>query len=134
MKLTYRGTNYEQEIPTVDMIESEVGGKYRGQAWNYRYPRHIPVPQQAYDLKYRGVEYKSTGTVKTEATIAQPTVGPRRVLAPVSGKPCVLVPEIAKVHRANLCNILDRRVQAAKARGDERLLRLLENEAQQMVC
>ena len=32
MKLTYRGTNYEHDIPTADMVESEVGGKYRGQA------------------------------------------------------------------------------------------------------
>ena len=134
MKLTYRGTNYEHDIPTADMVESELGGKYRGQAWNYRYPRHIPVPQQAYDLKYRGVEYKSAGTIKTEAKIAQPTLESRRAIPPVTGKPCVLVPEITKVHRANLCNILDRRVQVAKARGDERLLRLLENEAEQMAC
>jgi hypothetical protein len=42
--------------------------------------------------------------------------------------------EVAQVHRANICNILDRRQQAAKAKGDERLLRLLEIEWQQMAC
>ncbi|OCQ93911.1 hypothetical protein BCD67_20535 [Oscillatoriales cyanobacterium USR001] len=134
MKLTYRGTNYEYDIPAADMVESEVGGKYRGQGWNYRYPRHIPVPQQVYDLKYRGVEYKNTGTPNAEVTLPKKTSEPRRAIAHISAKPCVLVPDIAKVHRANLCNILDRRLQVAKARGDEKLLRLLEFEAQQMVC
>ncbi|TAE54486.1 MAG: DUF4278 domain-containing protein [Oscillatoriales cyanobacterium] len=81
MKLTYRGANYEYDIPTVDMIEGEVAGKYRGQDWNYRYPRHLAVPK-----KYGGI------------------------------------------------NILDRRKQVATAKGDERLLRLLEREWQQMAC
>ena len=52
MKLTYRGANYEYDIPTVDMIEGEVAGKYRGQNWNYRYPRHIPNPKE-----YGGTNY-----------------------------------------------------------------------------
>jgi hypothetical protein len=134
MKLTYCINNYEYDIPAVDLVESEVAGKYRGQGWNYRYPRHIPVPNQAHDLKYQGVEHKTTGTSKTEATIAKKTVEPRRAIAPANAKPCILLPDTTKVHRANLCNILDRRLQVAKARGDERLLRLLEHEAQQMVC
>ncbi|MEG3976377.1 DUF4278 domain-containing protein, partial [Microcoleus sp. herbarium8] len=46
MQLTYRGANYEYDIPTVDTIQGQAAGKYRGQDWNYRYPRHIPVPQK----------------------------------------------------------------------------------------
>ncbi|HLO52197.1 MAG TPA: DUF4278 domain-containing protein [Kamptonema sp.] len=134
MKLTYRGANYEYDIPTVDIVEGEVGGKYRGQNWNYRYPRHIPVPHQAYDLKYRGVEYSTKRTQEPEVVVAQTVVEPARAIAPSPATPCKVLPEIAKIHRANLCNILDRRVQVAKARGDEKLLRLLENEAIQMAC
>jgi hypothetical protein len=124
MKLTYRGVNYEYDIPTVDMIEGEVAGKYRGQNWNYRYPRHIPVPQ------------KSGGPHNTTKRDSQ--AGDRDVAAasaPYSAvKSYPTVVEVAQVHRANICNILDRRQQAAKANGDETLLRLLEIESRQMVC
>ena len=134
MKLTYRGTNYENDISAVEMVEGEIGGKYRGQSWNYRYPRHIPVPEQAYNLKYRGVEYNTKRTQEPEVVVAKTVVEPVLALAASRAKACTAVPDITKVHRANLCNILDRRLQIAKAKGDERLLRLLESEAAQMAC
>ena len=123
MKLTYRGANYEYDIPTVDMIEGEVAGKYRGQNWNYRYPRHIPNPN-----KYGGTNY----TKKRDAEAGDRDVAAASAPAAVESYPTVV--EVAQVHRANICNILDRRQQAAKAKGDERLLRLLELEWQQMAC
>ncbi|MEG4985084.1 DUF4278 domain-containing protein [Microcoleus sp. BR0-C5] len=123
MKLTYRGSNYEYDIPTVDMIEGEVAGKYRGQNWNYRYPRHIPNPK-----KYGGTNY----TKKRDAQAGDRDVAAARASATVDYYPTVV--EVAQVHRANICNILDRRKQAAKAKGDETLLRLLEIESRQMVC
>ena len=123
MKLTYRGANYEYDIPTVDMIEGEVAGKYRGQNWNYRYPRHIPAPN-----KYGGPNY----TTKGDSQAGDRDVAAASAPAAVQSYPTVV--EVAQVHRANICNILDRRQQAAKAKGDERLLRLLELEWQQMAC
>ena len=123
MKLTYRGANYEYDIPTVDMIEGEVAGKYRGQNWNYRYPRHIPVPQKSGDTNYTKKRDSQAGD-RNVAAASAPTA--------VESYPTVV--DVAQVHRANICNILDRRQQAAKAKGDERLLRLLELEWQQMAC
>ncbi|MEG4170776.1 MULTISPECIES: DUF4278 domain-containing protein [unclassified Microcoleus] len=123
MKLTYRGSNYEYDIPTVDMVEGEVAGKYRGQNWNYRYPRHIPNPK-----KYGGPNY----TKKRDAQAGDGNVAAANAPGAVKSYPTVM--EVAQVHRANLCNILDRRKQAAKAKGDETLLRLLEIESRQMVC
>jgi hypothetical protein len=123
MKLTYRGANYEYDIPTVDMIEGEVAGKYRGQNWNYRYPRHIPTPN-----KYGGRNY----TTKRDSQAGDRDVA--AASAPGAVKSYLTGVEVAQVHRANICNILDRRQQAAKAKGDERLLRLLELEWQQMAC
>ena len=123
MKLTYRGANYEYDIPTVDMIEGEVAGKYRGQNWNYRYPRHIPNPK-----KYGGPNY----TKKQDSQAGDRDVAAASAPGAVKSYPTVV--EVAQVHRANICNILDRRQQAAKAKGDERLLRLLELEWQQMAC
>jgi hypothetical protein len=123
MKLTYRGANYEYDIPTVDMIEGEVAGKYRGQNWNYRYPRHIPNPN-----KYGGTNY----TTRRDSQAGDRDVAAASAPGAVKSYPTVV--EVAQVHRANICNILDRRQQAAKAKGDERLLRLLELEWQQMAC
>jgi hypothetical protein len=37
--------------------------------------------------------------------------------------------EVASVHRANLQKNLQRRIEAARSRGDETLLRMLEAEA-----
>lgn len=123
MKLTYRGANYEYDIPTVDMIEGEVAGKYRGQNWNYRYPRHIPVPQKSGGKNY---------TTKRDSQAGDRDVAAASAPAAVEYYPTVV--EVAQVHLANICNILDRRQEAAKAKGDERLLRLLEMEWQQMAC
>ncbi|MCZ0903975.1 DUF4278 domain-containing protein [Microcoleus sp. HI-ES] len=123
MKLTYRGSNYEYDIPTVDMVEGEVAGKYRGQNWNYRYPRHIPNPK-----KYGGPNY----TKKRDAQAGDRDVAAASASARGEYYPTVV--EVAQVHQANICTILDRRKQAAKAKGDETLLRLLEIESRQMVC
>jgi len=105
------------------MIEGEVAGKYRGQNWNYRYPRHIPTPK-----KYGGTHY----TTKRDSQAGDRDVAAPSAPAAVKSYPTVV--DVAQVHRANICNILDRRQQAAKAKGDERLLRLLELEWQQMAC
>ncbi len=117
MQLTYRGADYEYDIPTVDMIEGEVAGKYRGQNWNYRYPRHIPVP-------------KTCGSVNNIAK--RDTAAASALVAAVESSPTAV--DVAQVHRVHICNILDRRKQVAAANGDERLLRLLEKEWQQMAC
>ncbi|NJK70498.1 MAG: DUF4278 domain-containing protein [Microcoleus sp. CSU_2_2] len=130
MKLTYRGANYEYDIPTVDMKEGEVAGKYRGQNWNYRYPRHIPVPKEGGARTYRSVRDTRDRDLKADETVAvaENTIEP----GPAAVKSLTM--EVAKVHRANICNILDRRKQVAAAKGDERLLRLLEIEWKQMAC
>lgn len=123
MKLTYRGANYEYDIPTVDMIEGEVAGKYRGQNWNYRYPRHVPVPK-----KYGGI----SSTTKRNFQALEDVAAVHTAYSAVESSPNVA--DLAQVHRVHICNILDRRQQVAKAKGDERLLRLLEKEWQQMAC
>jgi hypothetical protein len=42
--------------------------------------------------------------------------------------------EWQQVHKANVCRLLERRRQRAAARGDQKLLELLNSEAQQWVC
>ena len=134
MKLTYRGRSYESDIPTVDVTEGEVGGKYRGQNWSYRYPRHIPVPGPPRNLKYRGVPFTQGETTTGSAVaIAQIT----EKFTPIPPQP-VKIPStknnIGPIHQANLCRILDRRKQAAREQGNEKLLQQLEDESQYLIC
>jgi len=123
MQLTYRGANYEYDIPTVDMIEGEVAGKYRGQNWNYRYPRHIPVPK-----KYGGISSSTKRNFQAQDDVA----AVHTAYSVVESSPTFA--DVAQVHRVHICNILDRRKQVAAANGDARLLRLLEIESKQMAC
>ena len=130
MKLSYRGANYEYDIPTVDMVEGDVAGKYRGQNWNYRYPRHMTAPREGGGTIYRSAQHSRDRDPEADeaAEVAENTC--MRGPTPVKS----LTAEVGKVHRANICNILDRRKQVAAAKGDESLLRLLEKEWKQMAC
>jgi hypothetical protein len=127
MKLTYRGANYEYDIPTVDMEEGDVAGKYRGQNWNYRYPRHMKVPKHVQDLQYRGVLECDRKSLKIDRDVT-----PR--LDSAGAAVAQKVEEVATVHRVNICNILDRRKQVARAKGDVKLMCLLELESKEMAC
>lgn len=136
MKLTYRGKQYESAFPAVDVVESELTGKYRGQSVHFHYPRHIPGSQSQHDLlKYRGVSYTQSagrGGVKTSSSITSYEAQPATSLFIKADQ--VLDPQLTQVHAANLCRLLERRRQAALERGDESLLKLLDWEAQHIAC
>ncbi|MGL5060144.1 MAG: DUF4278 domain-containing protein [Microcoleus sp.] len=129
MKLSYRGANYEYDIPTVDMREGNIAGKYRGQNWNYRYPRHMTAPGEGSGTTYRSAQHTRNRNLKTNEIAA---ARGNTSAGDITLKSAAI--EVAQVHRANICNILDRRKQIAAANGDESLLRLLEKEWKQMAC
>lgn len=132
MKLTYRGINYKSELPTIDMMEGEVGGQYRGHQWQVRYPRHIPVPQPVEQLKYRGNNYTTGEPAVERISAPMPTIANEAIAFPK--QPLQILEQAAKVHRNNICRSLERRLQAARMQGDERLIALLENESKQLTC
>jgi hypothetical protein len=133
MRLSYRGVSYDCEPPTIDMLEGDIGGTYRGQPWRLRYPRHIPEVQRIAELKYRGVPYGTGHPAQADARVPPPAAPLHpAVFIPKSRK--TLLSETAKIHRANLYHNLERRMQAAIAKGDKKLLQLLESEFQQLAC
>jgi hypothetical protein len=133
MKLTYRGIGYDYEPPSIDMMESEFGGKYRGNAWTVRYPRHVPVPQPVATLKYRGVPYQTGQTLgsRTPVTASVPAAA---IAVSMENPHEEMLAEVAKAHRESICRSLERRLEAAKARGDRHLVQMLEKESQQLTC
>ncbi|MFB2894068.1 DUF4278 domain-containing protein [Aerosakkonemataceae cyanobacterium BLCC-F50] len=127
MEFSYRGVKYEKDLPSLEMTEGEIGGMYRGQAWNYRYPRHIPVPQATPHLKYRGVSYCANPRATAEACYAAPAAD--RVLPKVrSNSTQPPADQLEETHNRNICRRLEHRLQVARRSGDRHLVKMLEAE------
>ncbi|MBD2124036.1 DUF4278 domain-containing protein [Trichocoleus sp. FACHB-262] len=135
MRLSYRGAQYESELPTFQMLEGDVVGKYRGQnlRLQYPYPKHIPVPQTPLDLKYRGVAYSTHRPMQVEDLIASQSATAASQVNPVQNVRQRVLKEVEETHRTNIYRSLERRLQVAKNLGDQRLIGMLESELQQIV-
>lgn len=135
MKLTYRGIPYEYEPPTLEMTEGQEMGKYRGQAWTMRYPKHMNVPQPAMQLKYRGIAYETTVTGGTDAAPQSQTRVRSNVMPSLRAVPSLnreLHVQLAQVHQTHLLERLVHRLEVARSNGDAELIRVLEQESQQL--
>ena len=58
MKLTYRGTQYENNTPVVETTEGQVAGKYRGLDWRFHGLKKTLHLQPRANLTYRGITYQ----------------------------------------------------------------------------
>ncbi len=61
MKLTYRGVSYELQDFTIETVESEVTGKYRGADFKFRKRKGELIPHSTLRLVYRGLTYLAFG-------------------------------------------------------------------------
>ncbi len=134
MKLTYRGIKYETEPATLEIREGKIGGTYRGVPWRFHHLRHIPEPLPIENLRWRGISY-STGKLQ----IAQPSTTPQPVSGTLSQSWLFrkdrqeVLDTAMKAHLSSIRRSLEHRMQVAKAKGDEKLVRLLEEESEQMM-
>ena len=127
MKLVYRGVHYERPPAELDVTEGEIGGKYHGQYWRYQYPRHVPQLRSKTHLNYRGIRYSTAPTVETRS--------PReRALAAATQRqqPAAAVEATSQAYWEALRRNWERRWQVAQASGDDRLVRMLERESEQL--
>ena len=135
MKLTYRGIKYENASQAAEFVEKEVMGKYRGAKWK-RHQSPNSINPHAAELKYRGVIYYS-GTPEEVEELKQ-----RKKLNFIFQKNTSLFPrnrrnqpinnQFAETHSTNLCLDLQRRLLLAKLNGDDKLIQMLEDEANQL--
>lgn len=124
MKLTYRGVSYNYNPDPQEMTESNILGKYRGQAWNIRYPKHMNIPQPIAQLQYRGVPYRTTATGGIQAVnTTTPALG-HGIQPQIS--------QVEEIHHAHLLKRLQHRIAVAQAKGDTHLVYLLEEESRQL--
>lgn len=122
MKLTNRGVSSESDPPSFELTEGEIVGKYQGANGINHYPRHIPVTQPIVDLKDHGVADSTSEPIDAEASLVGGTVSTRQQV----------LDELNTTHLANIRQNLEHRLQVARAKGDQNLIRLLEAEAEQL--
>lgn len=135
MKLCYRGVEYDYTPPVLEVSESEVIGHYRGRPLHFSYVKHIPFPQPEANLKYRGVDYHTNRQGEVEAVVQVNKAPQDPQFKPVFDSMAAarrsLLQESARVHQENIRRSIERRIQVAQARGDESLVRQLEDEMHQ---
>lgn len=150
MKLTYRGVEYDYNPPVLEMAESEITGVYRGQTTHYSYVRHVPIPQSAERLSYRGVAYETTrhGQIRQLSAQAAPAVARsatrstasttnlRSKLTGTSSSAQArreLLAESSRHHQQSIERSLQHRIEVARAQGNQSLVQQLESEMRQSV-
>lgn len=114
MKLSNRGVNAEA-ASILEVTEREINSMHLPQTREFPYVRHIPEPQPITQRKFRPIATNST--VVAVAPSNQPQA----------------LDELMHSHLNNIWRSLDHRLQVAKAKGDTRLVRLLEAESKQMM-
>ncbi|MBC7968684.1 MAG: DUF4278 domain-containing protein [Verrucomicrobia bacterium] len=140
MQLTYRGAHYEytprsaeavRESNVFQAIRPAFNLHYRGSVYTVdpNAEPSLPVLQPVAQLVYRGSTYALNGwTASTNVQSALSVISNNsRSNKKTSGSA-----EIATVHRSNLHNNLQRRLQVARESGDQSLITLLESELQQI--
>ena len=129
MNLSYRGIPYVTDVPNVTMTDSKLRVQYRGAVYTYRRPLAIPVLQPVFNLCYRGVEYHTDGSpVDSQVVIPQPTLQQMPAAFQVRQQQ---LQGIEQVHLASIRRSVEQRLMAARAKGNEKLVLMLEAELQQ---
>ena len=128
MQTSYRGVNFQSSAPTLEVAENEMASRYRGESLNFSYVRHIPLPPAIPNPMNRLVTESST-------TSPFATPGKREVIDEAYYAPQVsekILHEVSAIHQENIRRNLERRLEVAKARGDQSLIRQLQVESQQL--
>lgn len=130
MKLYYRGNQYNTETALLEVKESDLTGKYRGNKWTYKLPRHIPQLQPKLDLKYRGITYSTcpNSTVKGYFADSSETKPDSSILTTNQ----VMNKNLKQIHWENLRNNLECRMKIAEENQNYYLLEMLEKESRQL--
>jgi hypothetical protein len=57
MKLSYRGSSYETNPQSVEMIESDISARYRGLNYQVRRPVNSLMMESTTQYRFRGIPY-----------------------------------------------------------------------------
>lgn len=57
MKLSYRGSSYEVNLQSIEMIESDISARYRGLPYQVRRPVDSLAVESTAQYRFRGIPY-----------------------------------------------------------------------------
>jgi hypothetical protein len=132
MKFSHRGANYNDALSMLEVTEREIGNMSRGQKREFTYVRHIPEPLPLRNRQFRSVTYCTAQPTAAESTLTAPRVITVSDRTSLSCKKRELLDELMNSHLKNIQRSLEHRLQVARAKGDQKLVRLLEAESKQM--
>ncbi|MBE9032335.1 DUF4278 domain-containing protein [filamentous cyanobacterium LEGE 11480] len=127
MQLIYRGVQHDRQTAALKVRETGVSGKYRGQVWNQQALAETPAAAPLHHLKYRGAAY-TIGEIETAKTRQ-----PIEAVVPSGTVLSNLLPQVSRLHKANLQHNIEHRLEVAKAQGNSNLIAMLEREFQEVM-
>jgi Domain of unknown function (DUF4278) len=127
MKLSYRGVTYEYVPPSLEVTEGEVRGSYRGAPW-----RCHTVSSTGRSAPVASFNSASSQNVPSHFSRAL-QVDHRRDQSGADPLPSLL-PQVHRLHLANLERNIEHRLLVAKRQGDRALVSQLEEEFEQVLC
>lgn len=133
MKFSDRNISYESHPPDLELTQFEVGNKFRGTSSRQKYPRHIRAIEPK-DLKYREADYCTGAPEDVEGSLLKATsTAPENNQAALTKSSRQLVlEELHDTHLSNIRRNLEHRLQVAREKGDQNLIRILQAEFEQM--
>ena len=134
MDLTYRGSTYKPSAPNLVKVDQQLIGKYRGQDCYKAIYDLSSFSSVLPQLKYRGVEYGGVAktTVSTEASETAFRIEVPGYQKPIRSSRHDELSALDKVHNDYLLMNLEKRLSAARQKGDQGLVNLLEQEKDQL--
>jgi hypothetical protein len=128
MELTYRGVTHHYDPDIVEINREAVAGQFRGQEIQWRAVSSVALPEATMNLLFRGVPLHAS-PMQTEVVQSVHPLFSSSALHPLQQ---TFIDQVAELHRRNILLRLQQRLQAARERGDDNLVQLLEAEQQQM--
>ncbi len=111
-----RGVNAET-ASMLEVTEREINSMHSRQSREFPYIRHIPEPQPINNRKFRPSAANSTLVA----------------VVPPTSQQLPVLDDLMHSHLNNIWRSLEHRLEVAKAKGDQKLVRLLEAESKQMM-
>ena len=125
MRFSYWGKRDEYISPTIEVTEREIQSKFYKTSGRCHTFAEVQVPKAPQRLEGQNRIYSQRDNFKTELKQGRkkrPVYSATRVSQ-----------QLRRIHNANIYRSLERRMQAAKDREDESLLRVLESELRETV-
>ncbi|ELS01624.1 hypothetical protein Xen7305DRAFT_00013290 [Xenococcus sp. PCC 7305] len=126
MKISYCSSNHQYSPPTIEITEQAITSHNGQQTWKPNYPRHLGSRESQLHRSPGSIFHDGLAKPKT-CHISCNNSEAFNIL-----KYQLKDQKIQKAHLENVRQNLNRRLQKARARGDEKLITLLNQESRQL--